>query len=342
MTKFPLTLLMFAVLPVSAQVLFDTLRPDIRMQEKLHDTKQKIDSLLDKRDDRGHRSVDTLFLQRMPQRLRLKVMLNGSGTEMNVKGRNDNGSYTAKLSAQHKYTVSIGASYRGLSAAFSINPAHLAGRNNDYEFNMNAYSNKFGADVIYSSAKTFEGDISSNDGETSVPAGTVRQNQLSVNVYYVFNSRHFSYPAAFTQSWIQKRSAGSFMIGASFVGGEVESDDGELIGKGTSDMSYANVGVGCGYAYNLVLRHKWLIHLSSLPELVVFSRVVSTHNGLEERTPYRFPNIIAIGRIAVVRHFKRYYAGMTAVVNTSTIGDKKEMQLATTKWRARLFVGLKL
>lgn len=333
---------MFVVLPVSAQVSSDTLDFGVRGYEKLHHTRQKIDSLLDKRDDRSRRSVDTLFLQRMPQRLRLKVMLNGSGTDMKVRGRNDAGSYTAKLTAQNKYTVSIGASYRGLSAALSINPAHLTGRNNDYEFNMNAYSNKFGADIIYSSAKTFEGNISSNDGETSVSTGTVRQNQLSVNVYYVFNSRRFSYPAAFTQSWMQKRSAGSFMLGVSFVGGKVESDDGELIGKGTSDMSYANVGVGCGYAYNLVLRNKWLIHLSSLPELVVFSRGVSTHDGLEERMPYRFPNIIAVGRIAVVRHFKEYYAGMTAVVNTSTIGDKKEMQLATTKWRARLFIGLKL
>lgn len=333
---------MLVTLPVRAQVLSDTLIDGRRALERLHDTRQKIDSLLDKRDDRGRRRVDTLYLQRMPQRLRLKLMLNGSGTEMRVKGRNDNGSYTARLSAQNKYTVSIGASYRGLSAALSINPAHLAGKNNDYEFNMNAYSNKFGADVIYSSAKTYKGDITSDAGEVSVPAGSVSQKQLSVNAYYVFNSRRFSYPAAFTQSWIQKRSAGGFMLGVSFVGGEIESDVSQLIGKNVSNMSYANVGVGCGYAYNLVLRGKWLIHLSSLPELVVFSRGSTTNDGQKVRMPYTFPNIIAVGRIAVVRHFKRYYAGMTAVVNTSTIGDKKEMQLATTKWRARLFVGLKL
>ena len=42
---------------------------------------------------------------------------------------------------------------------------------------------------------------------------------LTLNAYYAFNGRRFSYPAVFSQSWMQKRSCGSLMLGASFMGG---------------------------------------------------------------------------------------------------------------------------
>ena len=32
-------------------------------------------------------------------------------------------------------------------------------------------------------------------------------------------------------------------------------------------------GIGGGYGYNLVLPHQWLVHLSSLPTFIIFSRV---------------------------------------------------------------------
>lgn len=91
-----------------------------------------------------------------------------------------------------------------------------------------------------------------------------------------------------------------------------------------------------------MLRHGWLIHLSALPELVVYSRSRLTTGGSRTRMPYRFPNIIAVGRIAVIRHFGRYFAGFTSVVNTSQLGDRDELLLNITKWRARIFIGIKI
>lgn len=39
---------------------------------------------------------------------------------------------------------------------------------------------------------------------------------LNLTGYYTFNHRRFSYPAAFTQSYIQRRSAGSWLAGISY------------------------------------------------------------------------------------------------------------------------------
>lgn len=301
-----------------------------------------VDKVLDKRDERGRARTDTLFLKRAAERLRLKLTVNASGSDIVCRGRTDNGSFKTTLEAQNKYTLSLSASYRGLSLGVAVNPAHLAGRGKDYEFNMNAYGNRVGADIIFHSANTFKGVTKTESGRTEIPAGLVRQNMLYLNTYYVLNSRRFSYPAAFSQSWMQLKSSGSLMLGLSFMGGNIKVRQSEEIGNDATRLSMADIGIGVGYGYNWVVSGKWLLHLSTLPQIVVLSRCRTTVNGERERSPYRFPNIIAVGRMAIVRHFDRYVTGLTTVVNTSSVGDNDRLRLNTVKWRARVFFGVKL
>lgn len=302
---------------------------------------RSLNQLLDKRDKHG--KTDTLYLKRAPERIRLIAKLNASGSSIICKGMtNDGERYKTSLEAQNKYTLSLSASYRGLTLGVALNPARLAGKNKDYEFNMNAYGNRVGADVIFHSANTFKGTITTDNGTTDVPTGLVRQNVLYVNTYYVFNARRFSYAAAFSQSWLQRKSCGSFMLGLSFVGGNIRVDHSDELDNDYTRLSMANIGIGVGYGYNLVAKKKWLIHLSTLPQVVVFSRQRSTSNGERKTSPYRFPSIINVGHIAVIRHFNRYFAGFTAVVNTSSMGDNNQMRMSTIKWRGRFLIGIKL
>lgn len=301
-----------------------------------------VDRVLDLRDAHGRRRTDTAYMRRAPERLRLKLRVNASGSNIVAEGSTDNERYKTTLEAQGKYTVSASASYRGLTLGVALNPAKLAGKNKDYEFNLNAYGNRMGADVIFHSANTFKGTIETDGGTVDVPDGLVSQNILYLNAYYALSARRFSYPAAFSQSWLQLRSCGSFMLGLSFMGGNLRVGHSDALDNDNVRLSMANIGVGVGYGYNYVLRRKWLFHLSTLPQLVVFSRLRTTVNGSREKSPYRFPNINAVGRIAVVRHFDRYFAGFTAVVNTSTMGDRDRLRLSSVKWRGRLFIGIKL
>lgn len=330
-------LILPGVIPAMAQV--DTLQSEGQgMGMRIV---KDVDKVLDRRDSRMR--TDTTYLTRTPERLRLTVKLNASGSNIIVKGHNEGGgSYKSTLEAQNKYTLSASASYRGLTLGMALNPAKLAGRNKDYEFNMNAYGNRMGADVIFHSANTFRGTVETESGTTSIPTGLVRQNMLYLNAYYAFNARRFSYPAAFSQSWLQRKSSGSFMVGLSFMGGNLRVRHSSELGNTATRLSMANLGIGVGYGYNWVVKRKWLVHLSSLPQLVVFSRQRTTINGGHEKSPYRFPSIIAVGRMAVVRHFDRYFAGFTTVVNTFSTGDRDQLQLSNVKWRARMFVGVKL
>ena len=88
--------------------------------------------------------------------------LSGADLETMVK-TNDIESRT-KVMADCRGTLSMAVAYRGLGLGLAVNPAKLAGKNQDYEFNLNSYSNRYGFDIVYLSSKTFHGsqEIGSN------------------------------------------------------------------------------------------------------------------------------------------------------------------------------------
>ena len=346
MYKFPLlALALMLAVPLWAASPADTLfrdSTDAARGGAVARVRNAVDRVLDLRDSRRRQRADTAYIVRMPGRLRLKLAVNGSGSDIDTRWSSGGDDFKSRLKAQNKYTASLTASYRGLSLSVAANPAKLAGRNKDYELNLNAYGNRLGADLILQSAKTYEGTVETPSGGVEVPVGSVSQDMVTANAYFVFSGRRFSFPAAFTQSWLQRRSAGSFMLGLSFFGGRIKADYADVLGKGNARLGMICGSIGAGYAYNLVAKGKWLFHISALPQLVVVSRNRLETGGGRVKMPYKFPNALMVGRLAVVRHFDKYFAGMNAVVNTTSLGDADELSLTTVKWRARLFVGVKL
>jgi hypothetical protein len=176
--------------------------------------------------------------------------------------------------------------------------------------------------------------------------------------YYTFNHRRFSFPAAFNQSYIQRRSAGSWLAGISYQGGIIETT-GELKARKPDapdiNIDVGHIGIGGGYGYNWVLGKRWLLHLSMLPTFVVYNRNKMTVNGeCKEAKRMRF-NMIFNERAAIVYNFPvkgnlksvkgglkspRYFAGATLVMNNSVFDDDVVV-VNQNKWRARAFIGLR-
>ena len=163
--------------------------------------------------------------------------------------------------------------------------------------------------------------------------------------YYTFNHRRFSYPAAFNQSYIQHRSAGSWLAGFSYQGGIIETSD-ELKARSSTapdiSIDVGHVGIGGGYGYNWVLGKGWLIHFSMMPTFVVFNRNNMTVNGEQKKAKRMRFNMMFNERAAIVRNFSsRYFAGATLVMNNSVFDDEAVV-VNQNKWRARAFFGLRL
>jgi hypothetical protein len=67
------------------------------------------------------------------------------------------------------------------------------------------------------------GDITRDDHLSQLESGDLTLKVVNLAGYYTFNHRHFSFPAAFTQNYIQRRSAGSWLAGISYQGGSIKT-----------------------------------------------------------------------------------------------------------------------
>ena len=303
----------------------------------------KIDSALTERYYKI--SYDTNYVVRPEGRLTLKLKVNQSGDDFHVRGDKDGVSSKADLNTNFKTTMSIGASYRGLSASLSINPAKMSGAYKDYEFNFAYYSSRLSLDASYQRSESLAGDIYRNDKLQTMESGDLTLKVVNLAGFYTFNHRRFSYPAAFNQSYIQRRSAGSWLAGISYQGGIIETRD-ELKARlpNAPDISIdiGHIGIGGGYGYNWIPGKKWLLHLSILPTVVVYNRNNMTVNGEERKAKHMRFNMIFNERAAIIYNFSpRYFAGTTLVMNNS-IFDDKAVVVNQNKWRARAIIGIRL
>lgn len=284
--------------------------------------------------------TDTAFIRRVDSRWIVKLRTNVSGADIDTHGMMDGTAYESELHSDMKSTLSMSVAYRGLALGLSLNPAHLRGRDNDIELNLSSYGNRMGGEVVFHSARTFAGTVSRDGVESTVERGLVSQTMLSMNGYYVFNHRRFSYPAALSQTYRQRRSAGSWMLAASLWGGSIETGGSEAFGDKLLGLHMAQVGIGGGYGHNFVVGRRWLFHISALPTFIVYSRNRMETDGESRRMDYHFPEVIITSRGAIVYHFSRCFTGMSMVASFLNIGDPDKLEISDTKWRGRLFFGV--
>ncbi len=306
-------------------------------QSRREQVKSYLDSVLQAKYSKV--SYDTNYIGRPKARLTLKVRTNFSGNNIHARGQVDDVYSKADLETDHKATLSVGVNYRGLSAGLAINPASLKGRYKDYELNLNIYSNRYSLDASYQMSRTLAGDVVRGAATDHVDRGFVDLKVLNIAGYYTFNHRRFSFPAAFTQSYVQKRSAGSWLVGFSYQGGRMKTTDEVSEDVPKARIYVGHLGIGGGYGYNLVVRQKWLFHISALPTLVLFNRNNITINGERRDMQTKFPDMIFNERVAVVRNFfSRYFAGVTLVMSNTLFNDSN-IDINQNKWRTRLFFG---
>ena len=297
----------------------------------------KVDSVLSARYYRKG-TIDTAYVIRPSTKWTVRARLNVSGANLETKGIDNGSPFRSEMEADKKTTLSVGVTYLGVSLNLALNPAKLMGKYKDYELNLNCYGKRFGFDVAYQEAKNFTGWYEQGSMERiTLPDGMLSVKTLNLNAFYVFNSRRFSYPAAFSQSYIQRRSAGSFLLAASGQGQSAKLD-----GEQAVKLKMTNIGLGAGYGYNFVPGKDWLLHISALPTFIVYSNTSMTMG--DDRVPlhYHFPEVIITGRGAVVRQWGNKFIGLSSVYHFTNIGDEDDLAVHNTKWRVRAFFGLRL
>jgi len=214
------------------------------------------------------------------------------------------------------------------------------------EFDLSFYTSRFGIDLYYrrtgSDYKLRNvrlGDLNTKALQ-NVPFNGVRAGVTGLDLYYIFNYRHFSYPAAFSQSTCQKISCGSWMAGVGYTKNTLSLDYEKLqslieekLGPQTVEIdsglkfknaSYFDINISGGYAYNKVFARNFLLCVSGLLALSYKQSSGRTAGAVEENK-FSFrkfsPNLI--GRFAVVYNNTRWYAGFSAIVCSTNYLDAR-------------------
>ena len=279
-------------------------------------------------------AVDTTFIS--PNLYNLAFMLeHSSWYEYYRLGSNsNNGEQSISFSPNANFKLGVYFGWRWIFLGWSVDMDGLlgkkSGKNRGTEFDLSLYSSKLGVDIFYRRTGNdykihkvtgFSDRVPSNYSEDF---NGLKVNMKGFNLYYIFNNRHFSYPAAFSQSTNQRRNAGTLTAGLSVSTHNLKFDYAKLPeiiqetmnpGMKVRHIKYTNISLNFGYAYNWVFARNCLACLSLSP--AVAYKTSRIEKDTEEPSDwYKNFNIDFILRAGVVYNNSKYFVGTSFLGRT--------------------------
>lgn len=241
-------------------------------------------------------NVDRSYIEqpKKPWAVEARSSISHSSLEMEADWSYENvidGRITAKTDNNYPASLGVWAGYRGYGFGFS---KQLSGDGST--FSLGAMGGSFGINMrinSYRSSTPYVTYSFASGGEVDADAGDVplddpiRIRSFFLDGYYMFNGRHFSYAAAYDQSLIQRRSAGSFMAGLMYYHSSVAFDDDSswpmvLLMKTIGKLKFTQANVGAGYAYNWVPARGWLVSAQVMPMITFYNKTKVCYYDIQD------------------------------------------------------------
>jgi hypothetical protein len=309
--------------------------PGIHAENPVKQVLTKADTLLQKIYYAG--GYDTTYIRHSEGKMGVKLWGNASGSSLRANGPN----MKATLKTDNKTTLSAEFDYYDLSLEMAL-PISLNGKNDDLELNFNLYGRRYNINACYQNAKSAAGTITYDGTTTDIEKGWLHTNILNLSFYYTFNHRHFSYDAPFCQLFVQKHSAGSWLAGLSFQSGSIKTTSNIPANIPESYFRAQHIGIGGGYAYNLVATKRWLLHFSVIPNVIVWKGNKIRMNGEQVHDNMKSPTILVDAKVASVYYLSpRHFMGFNGLIN-GLMKRKSKTEIIEDKWFFRLFYGVRI
>lgn len=248
----------------------------------------------------------------------------------------DKGGRRQIISMSPAYSFKIGPyfGWRYIFLGYTFDVLHPKASRRKSEFNLSLYSAMLGCDLVYIKnngdfklQKTSGFDGVERDEFKGAKFDGLETYTASISAYYVFNHRRFSYPAAFSQSTVQRKSCGSWMLGLRYDHQKMRFDytrlPQKLIGVPGNEtiidelkwekIDYYAYSLTIGYAYNWVFAHNWLLGASIAPAIGYKRGKGERLRGDEVLISMKNLNFDFISRFGIVWNNTHWYAGLSLV-----------------------------
>ncbi|MBR0187956.1 MAG: DUF4421 family protein [Prevotella sp.] len=246
---------------------------------------KKVGTMIDSMSVRG---LDRNYIDapEKPWQIIAKGNVNQTIVSMNADGNILGVDYSARpyLKTQPSQYVGFWAGYRGYGIGYTVNVGGDKGSNlvfgatgGAYGVNVRIHSfDNSNPSINLNSKLLSEEEQKTWDDVQLIDPIHVRT--VIADGYYMFNGKKFSYAAAYDQSVIQKRSAGSLMAGLMYNYTRIDyaSDlNGDLVylmhGLGKVKLWQGSAGVG--YAYNWVPARGLLVNVMLMPMVTFVNKL---------------------------------------------------------------------
>ena len=181
-------------------------------------------------------------------------------------------------------SIGFWVGYRGTGFSYSKSLTKNAGRYWSFsttgaKYGFNFRLRRFKTNDARFTGKDYEnGQVTYEIDEDATMPAPVWIRSVYLNGYYVFNGRRYSQAAAYNQSVIQRRSAGSLLLGATWYQSSFDYSDIRnflymLIGHGIYRVKVHQANLGIGYGYNWVPLRGLVVNAMAMPTVNVYNRV---------------------------------------------------------------------
>lgn len=187
--------------------------------------------------------------------------------------------------------MGVGATYKNLTLNLAygfgfLNPEQGKGETKYLDAQAHIYPRKMVIDLflqLYKGYHLLPEGLGAAAGDNFLTRPDMKMQKIGASVQYVFNHGRFSYRAAFLQNERQKKSAGTFLLGAEMYGG-LAHEESNLIpdvliddrSRNFKTIRFFELGPNAGYAYTWVIEKHFFITASAAANLGVG---YSTHHG---------------------------------------------------------------
>ena len=277
---------------------------------------------------RQHRvSIDTSYIEIPEYRWTFKSQLNLNSNLFGISLLHQGEGAVAQLTSVPAVSQGISVSWRNLTVGAAINPAWFIKRmkNDDFCYTISLYGNKLGMAATIRGTSSLQGIVTALPDSlvATVPAGSCNDISADFDAYYAFNGKRFSYPAAFSQSQIQKKSAVSPLLSLSIRNNITDLRQIEYIDNPTMTIWMNMLCLGGGYAHNFVTRHHWLLHFSTVANIALLKynrvNVEETSRKLEGSVF----DVVGSTQFSALHWTGRFFYGFNATARGSLFGKLK-------------------
>ncbi|MBN3036805.1 MAG: DUF4421 family protein [Bacteroidales bacterium] len=263
------------------------------------------------------------------------------------------------------FNIGLGVNYKwiGVWAAFSFpfinGDDDIYGKTERFDFQTNIFTRRF---LLDGYIQYYKGFYISNpeihiggweEGMAYPQRSDIATGTLGINGIYIFNHHRYSARAAFIQNEIQRRNAGSFLLGGLVSLFATAADSAYLPletalrfkkENNITSASVGNFGLLFGYTYTFIIWKKFNVSLTLMPSISVqrFSYETGVPGITGEGSSLSGGSMF---RMALVYNSEKSYTGLTAISANYTMNREVQEhndELSYSLGSVRIFYGRKM